>query len=100
MALGVWRKEGHQSQLSRSYMEDLLRGLWNKCLGCQHPWALSLGQEGLVKHKGLEQGGAFPVPGPLPVSSEGPPTPTAVGPCGTGWAYWVGQANTSLHLLA
>lgn len=88
MTLGAWQKVGLKNFPVATW-HTCSEILWNKCLGCQHLWALSLSQEGLAKHKDLKQGGAFPVPGPLPVSSEGPPTPTAVpvvqdGPPGLG----------------
>lgn len=93
MALGAWQKVGLQSHLLHSYMEDLLRGLWNKCLGCQHLWALSLSQEGSIKHKDLKQGGAFL--GSLPVSSEGPPTPQRSLQYRMGLLGWAGKHLSS-----
>lgn len=57
--------------------------------GSRHLQALILSQEGSMEHWNPEQGVAFLIPGPLPVSMEGPPTLAQVpgvqaGPYGLG----------------
>lgn len=48
-----------QSQLARGCMESLLTGLCGQRLECQHPWTLSVSQEGFLKHEDPKQGGAL-----------------------------------------
>ena len=66
--------------------------------GAGHLQALHLTEEGLVEHWDPKQGVALPVPGPLPASVEGPPTPAPVPgvQAGPDWARWAGTVSSAL----
>lgn len=51
-----------------------------------------------MEHRDPRKGGAFPVPGPLPVSKEGPLTPTLV-PGAQAEPDWAGQGDTASSAL-